>query len=254
MNSRWYDPALGRWASPDTDVPESQGVLGFDRYAYANNNPLRYSDPSGHSIWDTVGQFATGFVYEFARTTAWYSPHAQNALSVNMAESDAMLAGRVAADVATIVVGVTEVAGGVTMGTAGTAVSCAATLCTAAVVTVGAGAVAVGAGATTALAGAAGLGGNLALLSGAGSSGTNSFLDQWNAKKPFEGVITNPDGTVIEYEVRQTPGRDGGWSRIVRVRDAKGNTISISHEAWKGTSDPRVDPPDHTDFKPIKKR
>jgi RHS repeat-associated protein len=153
---RVYDPALGRFLSPDTDVPESQGVQRFDRYAYANNNPLRYSDPSGHSIWDTVGQFSRGFVFEFARTTAWYSPHAQNVLSVNVTESDAMLAGRVAADIANIAIGVGEVAGGIAMGTAGTAVSCAATLCTAAVVTVGAGAVAVGAGATTALAGAAG--------------------------------------------------------------------------------------------------
>jgi hypothetical protein len=174
IGSRLYDPYLNRWTSPDSDVPESQGVQGFDRYAYANNNPLRYSDPSGHSIWDTIGQFATGFVYEFARTTAWYSPHAQNVLSVNATESDAMLAGRVAADIATIAVGVAEVTGGIAMGTAGTAVSCAATLCTAAVVTVGAGAVAVGAGATTALAGAAGLGGNLAQLAGNSSSSSSN--------------------------------------------------------------------------------
>jgi RHS repeat-associated protein len=254
--ARWYDPALGRFAQPDSIVPESQGVQAFDRYAYANNNPLRYSDPSGHSIWDTVGQFAAGFVYEFARTMAWYSPHAQNVLSVNATESNAMLAGRVAGDIVTIAVGVTEVAGGITMGTAGTTVSCAATLCTAAVVTVGAGAVVAGAGATTALAGAAGLGGNLALLTGddSSSSGTNSFWDDWNAKKPYEGVVKNPDGTTTEYEVRQTPGRDGGWSRIVRVRDTNGNTISVTHEAWKGTSDPRYDPPDHTDFKPVNKR
>lgn len=113
-------------------------------------------------------------MYEFARTTAWYSPHAQNVLSVNAVESDAMLAGRVAADIATIAVGVTEVAGGITIGTAGTAISCAATLCAAAVMTVGVGAVAAGAGATTALAGAAGLGGNLAQLTGNGSSSSSN--------------------------------------------------------------------------------
>ncbi len=32
----------------DTYVPESQGVQAWDRYAYSNNNPIRYSDPSGH--------------------------------------------------------------------------------------------------------------------------------------------------------------------------------------------------------------
>lgn len=45
-NARWYDPALGRFAQADTVVPE--GVQGYDRYAYANNSPVVYSDPSGH--------------------------------------------------------------------------------------------------------------------------------------------------------------------------------------------------------------
>jgi len=48
FNARWYDPALSRWTQPDTDVPESQDGRGLDRYAYANNNPLYYTDPSGH--------------------------------------------------------------------------------------------------------------------------------------------------------------------------------------------------------------
>ncbi len=50
-NARWYDPALGRFAQPDTLIPEqSQGTHAWDRYAYVNNNPLRYNDPSGHCI------------------------------------------------------------------------------------------------------------------------------------------------------------------------------------------------------------
>jgi RHS repeat-associated protein len=50
-NSRWYDHYLNRWIQPDTIVPlESQGVQAWDRYAYANNNPVRFNDPSGHSV------------------------------------------------------------------------------------------------------------------------------------------------------------------------------------------------------------
>jgi RHS repeat-associated protein len=45
-NSRWYDPAIGRFAQADTIVPD--GVQGLDRYAYVNNNPLALVDPSGH--------------------------------------------------------------------------------------------------------------------------------------------------------------------------------------------------------------
>jgi len=49
-NARWYDPAIGRFAQADTDVPASQGVQAYDRYAYTNNNPLRYTDPDGHFV------------------------------------------------------------------------------------------------------------------------------------------------------------------------------------------------------------
>ena len=47
--SRRYDPELGRFIQPDSIVPvASQGVQAYDRYAYVNNNPVRYTDPSGH--------------------------------------------------------------------------------------------------------------------------------------------------------------------------------------------------------------
>jgi RHS repeat-associated protein len=44
--SRWMDPLLGRFIQADTVVPG--GIQGLDRYAYANNSPLAYTDPSGH--------------------------------------------------------------------------------------------------------------------------------------------------------------------------------------------------------------
>jgi RHS repeat-associated protein len=46
FNARWLDPQLGRFAQADSIVPG--GVQGLDRYAYVNNNPLRYTDPTGH--------------------------------------------------------------------------------------------------------------------------------------------------------------------------------------------------------------
>jgi RHS repeat-associated protein len=49
-NARWYDPALGRFTQADSIIPQGQGVQAWDRYAYANNNPLRYTDPSGHKV------------------------------------------------------------------------------------------------------------------------------------------------------------------------------------------------------------
>lgn len=46
--ARWYDPVTAHFSQADTIVPESQGVLGWDRYSYVNYNPLSYNDPNGH--------------------------------------------------------------------------------------------------------------------------------------------------------------------------------------------------------------
>jgi RHS repeat-associated protein len=49
FNARFFDPSIGRFASPDTIIPEkSQGTQAWDRYAFVNNNPLAYTDPTGH--------------------------------------------------------------------------------------------------------------------------------------------------------------------------------------------------------------
>ncbi|HPH98579.1 MAG TPA: RHS repeat-associated core domain-containing protein [Anaerolineaceae bacterium] len=51
FNARYYSSVLGRFISPDTIIPvASQGNGAFDRYAYVNNNPIKYSDPSGHAV------------------------------------------------------------------------------------------------------------------------------------------------------------------------------------------------------------
>jgi RHS repeat-associated protein len=51
FNARWLDPVTGRFAQADTIVPTgTQGTQAWDRYAFVNNNPVRYTDPSGHMI------------------------------------------------------------------------------------------------------------------------------------------------------------------------------------------------------------
>ena len=47
-NARYYDPAIGRFISPDTVVPDPANPQDYDRYAYVRNNPVNYSDPTGH--------------------------------------------------------------------------------------------------------------------------------------------------------------------------------------------------------------
>ena len=51
MQARYYDPVIGRFYSNDpVDVLghlSGGNVQGFNRYAYANNNPYKYVDPDG---------------------------------------------------------------------------------------------------------------------------------------------------------------------------------------------------------------
>jgi hypothetical protein len=44
-NSRSY---LNRWTSPDSIIPNTYDPQSYDRYAYVRNNPINYTDPSGH--------------------------------------------------------------------------------------------------------------------------------------------------------------------------------------------------------------
>ena len=48
MNARYYLPEVGRFISPDTIVPEPGNPQSFNRYSYVNDNPVNYTDPSGH--------------------------------------------------------------------------------------------------------------------------------------------------------------------------------------------------------------
>ena len=49
MNARLYDPVIGRFISADSIIPSPYYSQSYNRYAYVYNNPLKYTDPSGHS-------------------------------------------------------------------------------------------------------------------------------------------------------------------------------------------------------------
>jgi uncharacterized protein RhaS with RHS repeats len=54
MQARYYDPVIGRFYSNDpvgavSNLNTQNGIHGFNRYAYANNNPYKYTDPDGEA-------------------------------------------------------------------------------------------------------------------------------------------------------------------------------------------------------------
>jgi RHS repeat-associated protein len=57
--ARYYDPALGRFISADSIVPDYTNPQSLNRYSYVLNNPLRYTDPTGHGENDDLGPGTT---------------------------------------------------------------------------------------------------------------------------------------------------------------------------------------------------
>ncbi|MDD4402829.1 MAG: hypothetical protein PHI24_13520, partial [Desulfitobacteriaceae bacterium] len=60
MNGRMYDPLLGRMLSPDNYVQAPDNSQNFNRYSYALNNPLVYTDPSGEWVHLVIGGIIGG--------------------------------------------------------------------------------------------------------------------------------------------------------------------------------------------------
>ena len=50
MRARYFLPYINRFLSPDPIVPNPKNPQSLNRYSYVNNNPLNFSDPTGHCI------------------------------------------------------------------------------------------------------------------------------------------------------------------------------------------------------------
>jgi len=48
FQARYYSPAVGRFLSADTIVPDPSNPQSLNRYAYVLNDPVKYTDPTGH--------------------------------------------------------------------------------------------------------------------------------------------------------------------------------------------------------------
>ena len=68
MNGRLYDPAVGRFLSPDNYVQMPDNTQNFNRYSYCLNNPLRYTDPTGEIFGTIFGAISDLVNNIFVRT------------------------------------------------------------------------------------------------------------------------------------------------------------------------------------------
>ena len=59
LQSRYYDPAIGRFVSADSFASTGQSFLGYNMFAYCNNDPINHVDPTGaflENLWDAFVQ------------------------------------------------------------------------------------------------------------------------------------------------------------------------------------------------------
>lgn len=73
-DARLYDPGIGMFVTGDDVTQDWFDPQGLNRYAYCRNNPVNYTDPSGHSaepftgtITAATGYVGVGIAYVFSR-------------------------------------------------------------------------------------------------------------------------------------------------------------------------------------------
>ena len=54
LRARYYNAENGIFTTEDSDLGTTENPLTRNRYDYTTNNPLNYSDPTGHSLWSRI--------------------------------------------------------------------------------------------------------------------------------------------------------------------------------------------------------
>ena len=57
LQSRYYDPALKRFINEDSYLGTGLGFVGYNMFAYCNNNSVNYYDPTGFCYYNSRGQW-----------------------------------------------------------------------------------------------------------------------------------------------------------------------------------------------------
>ena len=68
LRARYYAPQNGSFTTQDSFAGLLTDALSQNSYTYAQNNPVTFADPSGHSIWDSIKNGVTNAVNAVTNT------------------------------------------------------------------------------------------------------------------------------------------------------------------------------------------
>ena len=79
LQSRYYDPSMGRFINADSQLNIGEGPLGCNLFTYCGNDPVNYADPSGNipfmlitaAIGAVVGAVAGGIIAAVNGKNVW---------------------------------------------------------------------------------------------------------------------------------------------------------------------------------------
>lgn len=80
LRARYYDPSMGRFLNEDTVEGQIDNPLSQNLYTYVHNNPLIYSDPTGHMPHKLLNAFLSDFIGGRSNGTKYTSTELSNAV------------------------------------------------------------------------------------------------------------------------------------------------------------------------------
>ncbi|QQR84153.1 DNRLRE domain-containing protein [Candidatus Peregrinibacteria bacterium] len=87
MNARYYSPSLGRFIQKDPVIGYEGNALSWNPYVYANNNPLRYNDPTGMDGEEISLVSEPYLPLEFSNSTPYLIPFEEIPIYLHRIES-----------------------------------------------------------------------------------------------------------------------------------------------------------------------
>ena len=128
LKTRYYDPELGRFINADSFASTGQSILGYNMFAYCNNNPANLTDTTGNlpflaitaAIGAVVGAVAGGVVAAKKGDNVWAGIGIGAAAGALVGAGAGMVTGAALAGSATATAGAVTAGGSTLVATVGT--------------------------------------------------------------------------------------------------------------------------------------